>query len=154
MMRSKERVGASNKDRAMFRAVYAAAAYTTAADADGKTVKSEIFLVRRGVVQGDITSPLYFILALDFLLHTHDKVVGKGVPFGHTLVHTLTYADDAVLVDLGDASDINRATERVSKIALGSKDDADMSINVKKTKSMHVRSQDPITVSAGSRGAL
>ena len=42
------------KVRAMFRAVYAAAsAHTTVPAPDGKTVKSEIFPIRRGVVQGD-----------------------------------------------------------------------------------------------------
>ena len=84
----------------MFRAVYSsAAAFTTAPGVDGKQVKSEIFQVRRGVVQGDITSPLYFILALDYLFHLHDNVTGKGVTFGDILIHTLGYADDAALAD-------------------------------------------------------
>ena len=50
----------------MFRAVYnSASAFTTASDTDGKaTIRSDVFKIRRGVVQGDITSPLYFILAL------------------------------------------------------------------------------------------
>ena len=59
------RAKASNKMRAMFKAVYsAAAAFTTVKDAGGKRCKSAVFEIRRGVVQGDITSPLYFILVL------------------------------------------------------------------------------------------
>ena len=62
------RAGASNKSRAIFRAIYnAASARTEVADVDGKTVLSEAFPIRRGVVQGDITSPLYFILALELI---------------------------------------------------------------------------------------
>ena len=63
-------VGVPTKLRAMFRAVYnkSASAYTTVATADNKKVKSDIFPINRGVVQGDITSPLYFILALELIL--------------------------------------------------------------------------------------
>ena len=51
--------GASAKSRAMFRAIYAAASATTkVSDTDGKYVMSKPFPIRRGVVQGDITSPL------------------------------------------------------------------------------------------------
>ena len=46
----------SNKIRAMFRAVYSSAStYTTVSAPDNKTVKSDVFDIRRGVVQGDIT---------------------------------------------------------------------------------------------------
>ena len=140
------RAGASNKVRAMFRAVYSSAsAYTKVAGVDGKCVKSEVFPVRRGVVQGDITSPLYFILALDLILRKHDSRTDKGVPLGQTIIHTLGYADDVALIDGGDAQGVARASERVSAIAEGSEVDADMCINIDKTKVMHVRSQDQIT---------
>ena len=66
--------GVSVKLWAMFRAVYqSASAYTTVATADGKKVKSDIFPIDRGVVQGDITSTLYFILALELILRIHDQ---------------------------------------------------------------------------------
>ena len=45
-------------------------------------VLSEPFPINRGVVQGDILSPLYFILALEMILRRHDNVAGKGVDYG------------------------------------------------------------------------
>ena len=140
------KAGASNKTRAMFRAVYrSASAFTAVADADGKSVKSDVFAIRRGVVQGDITSPLYFILALDLILRRYDDVAGKGVAFGDILLHTLGYADDVALIDYGHPAGIEMASNRVTAIAAGSKKDADMTIKIKKTKVLHVRTQDPIT---------
>ena len=66
--------GASVKTRRMFRAIYkAASAVTKVSDVDGKEVMSNPFSIDRGVVQGDITSPLYFILALELILREHDK---------------------------------------------------------------------------------
>ena len=93
--------GASVKSRALFRAVYkAASAITQVESTDGTTITSAPFSIDRGVIQGDIMSPLYFILALELILHRHDNVAGKGVDFGGRRVHTLAYADDAVLLDL------------------------------------------------------
>ena len=75
-----KKAGASNKTRAMFRAMYAAAsAYTAIADTDGGKVRSKKFQINRGVVQGDIVSPLYFILALQLILERHDTAEDKGV---------------------------------------------------------------------------
>ena len=77
------RAGASNKTRTVFRAVHSSAsAYTKVTDVAGKCVKSQVFPIRRGVVQGDIiTSPPYFILALDLILRIHDDSrTDKGVP--------------------------------------------------------------------------
>ena len=67
--RTLQKAGVTNKVRAMFRAVYSAAsAFTTVTSPDGGMVKSNSFQIRRGVVQGDVTSPLYFIMALDTTL--------------------------------------------------------------------------------------
>ena len=101
--------GASPKTRAMFRAVYhAASAMTEVEGPDGETIFSDTFPVRRGVLQGDITSPIYFILALEAILREHDKNPNKGTYTKHTntWIHTLGYADDAVLVD----EDVETAT--------------------------------------------
>ena len=116
-------------------------AKTAVSDIDGEIVYSDSFRIRRGVVQGDITSPVYFILALELILELHDTHPGKGVDFGETRVHTLGYADDAALLDY----DASLASERVTAIAQGSKIDADMEINIKKTKVMHVSEQDAVT---------
>ena len=70
--------GASNKSRALFRAIYkAASAVTKVSSTDGAEVKSKPFPIRRGVVQGDITSPLYFILSLELILKKHD--ISRGI---------------------------------------------------------------------------
>ena len=138
--------GASNKSRAMFRAMYKAASATVkVSDVDGGIIISDPFAIDRGVIQGDIVSPLYFILALDLILKRHDNVVPlateRGVMFGGRRVHTLGYADDAALLD----GNIQTATARVTKIAAGSKSDADMTISISKTEVMQVSEQDRIT---------
>ena len=69
-----QRAGESNKTRDMFRAMYAAAsAATKVLGTDNKHVLSPKFPINRGVVQRDIVSPLYFILALELILRNHDK---------------------------------------------------------------------------------
>ena len=121
-----QRIRSHHKTRAIFRAIYkAASARTEVTDVDGKTILSDAFPIRRGVVQGDITSPIYFILALDLILKEHDNFPQKGVDFGGANVHTLGYADDAALLD----SDKAVATARVTSIATGSRKDADMEIS-------------------------
>ena len=125
--------GASPKSRAIFRAIYnAASASTKVLDTDGQYIKSKSFPIRRGVVQGDITSPLYFVLALHLILQRHDNIVGKGVEFAGTTIHTLAYADDAALLD----TDVSTVTTRITVIAQGSKSDSDMSINITKTETV------------------
>ena len=109
-----QRAGASAKSRALFRAVYVVAnAVTKVTGTDGKEIFSEPFAINRGVIQGDILSPLYFILALELILRRHDDIAGKGVDFGGERLHTLGYADDADLLD----GDKDVSTERVSLIA-------------------------------------
>ena len=66
-------------------------------------------------VQGDITSPLYFILALNKILRDHDSRRDKGITLGHTIIHTLEYADDTALMDKGDAEGIKIATSRLNE---------------------------------------
>ena len=130
---------AKPKTRAIFRSIYTSATTKTKVkDTQGKHVYSESFPVRRGVIQGDITSPLYFIIALETILRAHDNIIGgKGVEFGGTNLHTLGYADDAALIDTSTAI----ASERVTNIAQGSEKDADMCINRMKTECMHVQRQ-------------
>ena len=136
------RAGASAKTRALFKAIYSKAnARTAVSDIDGGTVFSNSFQIRRGVVQGDITSPVYFILALELILAMHDRHQSKGVDFNQIRVHTLGYADDAALLDYDDCV----ASQRVTDIAQGSEADADMQISVAKTKTMHVCAQGEVS---------
>ena len=83
----------------------------------------------------------------------HDNRVDKGVSLGETLVHTLGYADDIALIDRGDATGVLVASARATAIANGSKQDADMSISIPKTKSMHVRAQDPISATTDAEAS-
>ena len=106
------RAGASNKMRAMVRDVYtSAAAFTTVADTNGKNIKTDVFSIKRGVLQGDIMSPLLFILGLEHILRMHDTSPQKGVSLGSTRIHTLGYADDLVLTDKGDTTGMHRNSE-------------------------------------------
>ena len=57
---SLKRAGTSRKTRVMFRAIYAAAKGTARVrDLNGNQVYSSTFKVRRGVIQGDIISPIF-----------------------------------------------------------------------------------------------
>ena len=136
--RALREAGASDKSRSLFRAVYStASAVTRVASTDGTEVFSESFPINRGVLQGDILSPIYFILALELILRTHDNIPGAGVALRGRVITTLGYADDAALLD--ESAEV--ATERVSSIAKGSREDADMIINITKTEAMHVKEQ-------------
>jgi hypothetical protein len=60
----------------------------------------------------------------------HDKTLFE-------LLEELEYADDAALID----EDAESASERVSRLAAGAMQDADMEISVPKTEAMHVQQQ-------------
>ena len=118
----------------MFRAIYnSASAFTTVKGADNVNAKSDTFDIKRGVLQGDILSPLFFILALELIFRRHDSNPDSGVTLGQTIVHTLAFADDAAQVNEGNSEGIAKASRRVTDVSKGSKQDADMSINVEKT---------------------
>ena len=71
---------------------------------------------------------------LELILKRHDKTADKGVDFGGRRVHTLGYADDAALLD----DNIQKSSDRVTSISVGSKRDADMTISIAKTEFMQV----------------
>ena len=112
--RALSKAGASRKTRAMFRAIYeVAVGVARANDIDGKKVYSQHFKISRGVIQGDIISPVLFILALDQLVQTHDTS-GTGYSCGNSLtLRVLGYADDAALIE----PDVGDMTTRLSALA-------------------------------------
>ena len=110
-------------------------------DVDGKYEFSGSFKVCRGVVQGDIISPVLFILALDQLIQTVDKT-GTGVKCGILKLRVLGYADDAALIE----PTVEAMTKRLTDLANASIDKADMHINMDKTVSQHVHKREPIKV--------
>ena len=84
-------------------------------DTNGQTILSAAFNVGRGVIQGDIISPILLILALDQLVHTHD-VHGHGVNRDPTLnISVLDYDDDVALVD----RETEVMTKRLASLADG-----------------------------------
>ena len=135
--------GASRKSRAIFRAIYKnATGIARVRDTDGKYTYSGSFKVSRGVIQGDIISPLLFILALDNLVQKVDKS-GEGVKCSSFLrLRVLGYADDAALAE----ETVDAMTERLTRLADASESEADMKINMTKTMSQHVHKRHPIKV--------
>ena len=127
--------GASTKCRKIFRAIYAAATGVVRVNgSNGKRIYSAAFNIGRGVIQGDIISPILFILALDQLVRTHD-VHGTGYNCGHYLnVRLLGYADDMTMLE----PEVDDMTIRLTALADGAKQDADMQVKMAKTFSQHV----------------
>ena len=71
---------ASDKTRAIFRAIYSkASAVVRVSQSDGTNVYSDPFPVRRGVVQGAIDSPWYFVLALECIFRRCDSERGVRI---------------------------------------------------------------------------
>ena len=110
-------------------------------------MRCENFQISRGVLQGDVVSPLFFILALEAILRRHDPIkTGQGVPLAEIFIRLLGYADDVAVTEEGDDEGVARVEDRVNCIADGSEEDADMKVNAEKTVVMHVRAQDKTSV--------
>ena len=73
------------------------------------------FRIRRGVLQGDVTSPIYFILALEYVLRLHDTCT-DGVSLLEVIVHTLGYADDLALTNKGGEEMSEVISTRISNM--------------------------------------
>ena len=98
---------------------------------------SELFDSARGVLQGDIFSPVAFIAGLDQIFRMHDlQNPGVAVVVGDsaTILSKFEYADNAALVDVDAAT----ATARVTALAAGSITDAQMVISQAKSNVMHI----------------
>ena len=62
---------------------------------DGKNMYSEPFQVRRGLIQGVIISPIFFILALEQVFRLYDKDPAGAEVGNYLQIGVLGYADDA-----------------------------------------------------------
>ena len=82
------------------------------------------------MIQGDIISPVLFILALDELLQQYDKVEGEGYRCGRILRLRVLgyYADDVTLI----GRNVEEMTTRLAAIANTSRDNADVKVNMAK----------------------
>ena len=130
-----EEAEASDKSRAIFRAIYksATAVVRVSLPGGGDKVRTDPFPVDRGVIQGDIFSPICFIIALEHLMRLSDD--GGTMTMLGVLISKLEYADDAALV----SKNCEEATARVTRIAVEAKERADMEVSVPKTEYMIVR---------------
>ena len=130
--------GVSVKVRRIIQAIFAAATGIVRIRlSSGVDVMSEPFNIERGVLQGDIFSPVSFIAGLDKIFGTHDVsnsevVVGNGD--SSVLMSKFEYGEDAALIDGNNTL----ASARVTALAEGSLKDAAMVISVRKSKAMHV----------------
>ena len=129
--------GASDKSIAMFRAIYTMAKGSIrVTGADGTRLTSREFDIGRGVLQGDLTSPLYFIIYIIALAYVFKKSdPGGSANILGLLIDTLFYADDAALL----TSTAEEAAERMDAICKALREMADMEIHLGKTKVMHAQ---------------
>ncbi|KAI8520998.1 28S ribosomal protein S24, mitochondrial [Branchiostoma belcheri] len=137
--------GASPKLRRITQAIFnVATGCVRVTSPNGNQEFSEPFEISRGVLQGDIFSPVAFIIGLMRIFALHD-IPNAGVTVGsppyQVTISRLEYADDAGLLD----GSVQEASQRISRIASGSKDDAAMEISVPKTKAMHIHSKERVS---------
>ena len=132
--------GASIKVRRVIQAVFNAASGCIRIEDE----LSEPFNISRGVLQGDIFSPVAFIVGLWRIFVIHDSP-NAGITLGsaphEVKISALEYADDAGLLDANVAD----ASVRMSAISRGSREDAAMIISIPKTKAMHIHKTMAVT---------
>ena len=90
--------------------------------------------IRRGVIQGDIPSPVVFLVALDKLLKDHGMLHTGLHITPHLTLSDLEFADDAALPN----KDTIVASSRITNLNEKAKGEAGMSISVPKTKVQHI----------------
>ena len=130
--------GASTKSRFIFSAVLnyyqVAAGMARANGTDGNVIYSRTFKVSRGVTQGDMISPILFILVLDQLVQQYDNS-GNDVKCDRILkLRILGCADGAALTK----TSVEDMATRPTALADRSKEKADTVVNMSKALSQHV----------------
>ena len=96
--------------------------------------------IRRGAIQGDIPSPVVFLVALDKLIKEHGGTE-TGLPITPTLMLSdLEFADDAALANTTTADASHRLTHLDER-----KSDTGMTISRSKTKVQHIRHRPRVT---------
>lgn len=111
--------GATEKTRALIRAIYRNATATVrASDSAGKRALSEASSIDRGVVQGDIVSPYCSILALQLIFLECDDDPNHGIILQAgtnraVRVKALKYADDIATI----SPDTVQTSKRITAIA-------------------------------------
>ena len=103
--------------------------------------KGRLFDVRTRVRQGDVWSPILFVLVINYFLANS---VHGGLDIGR-LVADLDFADDVALVGVSD-SEVQENLHRIEALA----EAAGLKINVAKTKNMGVKCDSPNVVAVPS----
>ena len=113
--------GASDKSIAMIRVLYAQTkAKMRVTAADGTQKISREFPINRGVLQGDLVSPLLFIIALEYAFRKCDT--GSSFSILGIFLDQLTYADDSAL----SCASVEEASTRMAALKKGLLEMADM----------------------------
>ena len=133
------KMGASVQSRALFRTIYDnAKGQIRVRNKDGSTTFSQSFVIKRGVVQGDIFSPYGFIIALAVLIAEYDQldVTTDGqlhcLDKVHCYINSILYADDSAMI----SCDLNSLSDRLTKFERECANKADMIISRPKTEGM------------------
>ena len=101
---------------------------------DGSKNYSRNVSVKRGVIQGDIPSPVCFLVALDKIMKEHGGL-DTGIQLNdYLLLSELLFADDAALPN----DDANVASRRLTHLDKKAREEAGMDISKPKTKVQHV----------------
>ena len=90
--------------------------------------------IRRGAIQGDIPSPVAFLVALDRLLKDHGGLHTGIHITKELLLSDIEYADDAALAN----EDTPSASERITTLSEHAKDGG-MEISIPKALVQHIR---------------
>ena len=102
----------------------------------GEKTYSRNVSVNRGVIQGDIPSPVCFLVALDKLLKDHGNHPNSRIQVTDPLhLAELEYADDAAMPD----KDTTTETDRLTNLSEKANEEAGMMISIPKTKVQHIR---------------
>ena len=91
--------------------------------------------MKRGAIQGDIPSPICFLVALDKLLKDHGGL-DTGIRLTIDLMLSdLEFADDAALPN----EETEAATNRLTVLDAKADEEAGMKVSIPKTKAQHIR---------------
>ena len=97
--------------------------------------------IRRGVIQGDIPSPVCFLVALDKILKDHGSLhIGLQVT-ADLLLSDLEFADDASLPN----ENTDAASARLTTLDQKAQEKAGMQISIPKTKNQHIMKRPAVT---------
>ena len=100
----------------------------------GQKSYSRNISINRGVIQGDIPSPVCFLVALDKLLKDHGGLE-LGIKLTDSILFSdMEFADDAAI----PTDDTTTASQRLTNLQIKAEEEAGMQISIPKTKAQHI----------------